>query len=43
MYAGLKEYFGALGYIVKTVQEAGLSGAKDKDLVEYEGTHVWFW
>lgn len=33
MYAGLKEYFEALGYQVGTVQEVGLRGAKDKDVV----------
>jgi predicted nuclease of predicted toxin-antitoxin system len=35
MYAGLKEYFEILGWKVKTVQEIGLQGAKDKDVVEY--------
>ena len=35
MYAGLKEYFEMLGYDVLTAQEAGLKGAKDKDIVEY--------
>jgi predicted nuclease of predicted toxin-antitoxin system len=35
MYAGLKEYFEILGWEVKTVQEAGLQGAKDKDVVKY--------
>jgi len=35
MYAGLKEYFEILGWEVKTIQEAGLQGAKDKDVVEY--------
>jgi predicted nuclease of predicted toxin-antitoxin system len=35
MYAGLKEYFETLGWNVLTVQEAGLQGAKDKDIVEY--------
>ena len=35
MYAGLKEYFETLGYQVKTAQEAGLKGAKDRDIVEY--------
>ena len=39
MYAGLKEYFEALGYEVLTAQEAGLKGAKDKDVVEYAGKH----
>ena len=35
MYAGLKEYFETLGWSVQTVQEAGLQGAKDKDIIEY--------
>jgi len=35
MYAGLKEYFETLGWDVLTVQDAGLQGAKDKDIVEY--------
>ena len=35
MYAGLKEYFETLGWEVLTVQDAGLQGAKDKDIVEY--------
>ena len=35
MYAGLKEYFKTLGWDVLTVQDAGLQGAKDKDIVEY--------
>ena len=39
MYAGLKEYFEALGYEVCTAQEAGLKAAKDKDIVEYAGKH----
>jgi predicted nuclease of predicted toxin-antitoxin system len=37
MYAGLKEYFETLGYVVQTAQEAGLKGAKDRDIVEYAG------
>ena len=39
MYAGLKEYFEALGYEVMTAQEAGLKAAKDKDVVEFAGKH----
>lgn len=39
MYAGLKEYFEALGYQVLTVQEAGLKGIKDREVVEYAGKH----
>jgi len=35
MYAGLKEYFETLGWEALTVQEVGLQGAKDKDVVEY--------
>ena len=35
MYAGLKEYFEILGWEVITVQEAGLRGAKDRNVVEY--------
>jgi predicted nuclease of predicted toxin-antitoxin system len=35
MYAGLKEYFEILGWNVLTVQEAGLRGAKDRDVAEY--------
>jgi predicted nuclease of predicted toxin-antitoxin system len=39
MYAGLKEYFETLGYEVQTAQDAGLKGAKDRDIVEYAGKH----
>ncbi len=35
MYAGLKEYFEALGYEALTAQESGLKGAKDREIVEY--------
>jgi predicted nuclease of predicted toxin-antitoxin system len=35
MYAGLKEYFETLGWKVLTVQEIGLQGARDKDIVDY--------
>ena len=35
MYAGLKEYFETLGWDVVAAQDAGLKGAKDKDVVEY--------
>jgi len=35
MYSGLKEYFETLGWEVLTVQEVGLQGAKDKDVVGY--------
>lgn len=40
MYAGLKEYFEALGYQVMTAQEAGLKGVKDREVVEYAGKHA---
>ena len=39
MYAGLKEYFQALGYEVKSVQEVGLKASKDKDVVDFSGKH----
>jgi len=35
MYSGLKEYFETLGWDVLTVQDVGLQGAKDKDIIEY--------
>ncbi|MGQ9507308.1 MAG: DUF5615 family PIN-like protein [Candidatus Bathycorpusculaceae bacterium] len=35
MYAGLKEYFETFDWEAITVQEVGLQGAKDKDVVEY--------
>jgi predicted nuclease of predicted toxin-antitoxin system len=35
MYAGLKEYFETLGYLVSTVQEVGLKGSKDRDVVKF--------
>jgi len=35
MYAGLQEYFQILGWDALTVQDAGLKGAKDKEIVEY--------
>ncbi len=35
MYAGLKEYFETLGWEVVTIQEAGLQGAKDRDIIDY--------
>jgi len=35
MYAGLKEYFETLGWQVLTAQDAGLKGARDKDIVDY--------
>ena len=35
MYAGLKEYFEVLGWCAITVQEIGLQGARDRDIVEY--------
>ncbi len=35
MYAGLQEYFEILGWDTVTVQDIGLKGAKDKDIVQY--------
>ncbi|UCD96163.1 MAG: DUF5615 family PIN-like protein [Candidatus Bathyarchaeota archaeon] len=35
MYAGLKEYFEILGWTTLTAQEAGLQGAKDREIVEF--------
>ncbi|MGA2523808.1 MAG: DUF5615 family PIN-like protein, partial [Candidatus Bathyarchaeia archaeon] len=37
--AGFKEYFETMGYEVLTAQEAGLKGAKDREIVEYAGEH----
>ena len=39
MYAGLKEYFEALGWGVQTAQGVGLNGASDRDIVEYARAH----
>jgi len=35
MYTGLKEYFEILGWDVLTVQDTGLKGAGDKEIIEY--------
>lgn len=35
MYAGLKEYFEMLGWEVLTIQEIGLQGVKDMEVVQY--------
>lgn len=35
MYTGLKEYLEVLGWDVTTVQEQGLSGGKDREVVEH--------
>ena len=35
MYSGLKEYLEVLGWEVTTVQEQGLSGGKDCEVVEH--------
>lgn len=39
MYAGLKEYFETLGWDVLSAQDAGLKGARDKEIVEYAKSH----
>jgi len=35
MYTGLREYLQTLGWNVLTVQDVNLTGAKDKEIVEY--------
>ena len=35
MYAGLKEYFEILGWKASALQDVGLRGAKDRQVVEY--------
>jgi len=35
MYAGLKEYFEILGWNVQSVQDAGLQGKEDREVIEY--------
>jgi predicted nuclease of predicted toxin-antitoxin system len=35
MYAGLKEYFETLGWEVATIQDMGLQGARDREVVEF--------
>lgn len=41
MYTGLREYFEILGWKVVTVQDVGLEGAEDKEVVEYaKGTDL---
>lgn len=39
MYMGLKELLEVLGWELETVQESGLAGAKDRDVVEYAKKH----
>ena len=39
MYAGLKEYLEVLGWSVSTIQDFGLGGAKDREVVEYARDH----
>lgn len=39
MYAGLKEYVEVLGWDSITVQEVGLVGARDKEVVEHAKKH----
>ena len=39
MYSGLKDYFEVMGWEVKTIEEAKLVGAKDKEIVEYAKKH----
>lgn len=35
MYTGLKEYFEVMEWDVSTVQDEGIEGSSDKDVVEY--------
>ena len=39
MYTGLKPHFEILGYDVKTVQDADMKGAGDRQIVEYARDH----
>ena len=39
MFAGLKEFFEVLGREVESVQDAGLQGARDKDIVIHAKDH----
>lgn len=39
MYSGLKEYFEILKWTVLTVNDVGLQGAKDKEIVAYAHAH----
>ena len=41
MYSGLREYFEVLGWDVVTVQEAGLRGAKDLKVAEWNDGVGW--
>lgn len=38
-YTGLQEYLEVLGWNVETIQDAGLKGAKDSDVVKYAKEH----
>ena len=35
MYTGLKEYFETLGWDVMTIQDIGLKGTSDREVIEY--------
>ncbi len=39
MYAGLKDYLEVLGWSVSTIQDLGLSGVKDREVVDYADEH----
>jgi len=39
MYTGLEDYFEILGWEVETVHEAGIQGAKDREIAEYVHKH----
>jgi predicted nuclease of predicted toxin-antitoxin system len=39
MYSGLKDYLEVLGWSVVTIQDLGLSGMKDRRVVDYADEH----
>lgn len=39
MYSGLKDYLEVLGWSVVTIQDLGLSGVKDRGVVDYADEH----
>jgi len=39
MYSGLKDYLEVLGWSVVTIQDLGLSGVKDREVVDYAEGH----
>ena len=39
MYSGLKDYLEVLGWSIVTIQDLGLSGVKDREVVDYADEH----